>query len=269
MPHPRNRSGQCSGHAGGFRAWALWGVIFTLMLAGIAACADSFSVAEDDVGGWTLYDNFSSGSISSSKWTLDQTNPGDDVSVQSGELRTILTANGSQATFVSRLKFTDPDSINGIRSDVRVTAYTQNAGVVRSRLSGTFYNDGTAGATAGSFIGDIFAAYIVVDTSLSYFVLRMTDVSGTTFDTLQGGTVIDTISLGTTAQISLVWDGVDTFSFERDGTVLATFDPVTAGAPVAQSSANFPLKYIGSTGNFLGANPDGNVTGYFDNVYTQ
>ena len=76
------------------------------------------------------------------------------------------------------------------------------------------------------------------------------------------------VTLGTTAKLSLLWNG-SVFIFQLDNNTAVTFDPVAAGAPVAQAAPNDPFKAIG-TRAFLGTDlgAQGSITASFDNVGT-
>lgn len=216
-----------------------------------------------------LYDGFSAANIDTTKW-------------QGGDLSRTFTGGAVEFTqtqadqaWGNHLNFLDPDSIKGIKADVRLTTYTVTGTDpwYRAHIGGAFYNDGTLGGTElGSAVSDIFADVNMVGNEIFYRVVRCTDktcstTTGLTDDGSGSARIsMETITPGTAHTLMVKWDGA-LFTFQLDSQTPVTFDPIAAGAPVASVLANRGKKIIGTRANPATGDESGTLAAAFDNVF--
>ena len=85
-------------------------------------------------GGWTLYDDFSSGTIDPARWMVDDSSA--VISVENGEAKFVHQAGNPNDS--SWLQFPEPGKIKAIKADIRVGPCS---GDVRARVAGTSFSD--------------------------------------------------------------------------------------------------------------------------------
>ncbi|HEU4385152.1 MAG TPA: fibronectin type III domain-containing protein [Anaeromyxobacteraceae bacterium] len=181
------------------------------------------------------------------------------------------TSTGPAASMGQPIILANPSAVNAFQADLRVASYTASASVgTNSGVRGRFYNDGTAGAMAGSAVGDILALVVLRPPTqdVSYLVARcLTPTCSGAVGVIETG-VIAGVSVGTSVHNLLVkWDPTARrFTLGVDGTTVEV-DP-TVSAPVA-GPANAPLKDIfTSVGLPPTAGAGGSVDVRVNNVFT-
>ena len=123
----------------------------------IVGCFAAFILATQS-SSLTLYDDFSGTSIDKLKWKqaewVREIRDGKLVLKQASP--NPMVATGYPFNYQpNTLQFSDSNSVNSIQSDVTVLEYgIVNSAMIRARLGGIFYNDGTPG---GGYVGDIYA----------------------------------------------------------------------------------------------------------------
>jgi len=223
-----------------------------------------------------LHDDFATG-VDTTKWEQ-----GDHARFYQLTRDVKFTQSQSLRSRSNNLEFRNPGSVNAIRADVTVPSAdwvvtnSDTDSYQRGRLGGFFYNDGTitVGAETGSRISDIFAEIGMTDASVYYMVMRCTNVDCSAADNLSGVPLDPKVTVGSivadsTNKLSIDWDGA-LFHFQLNSDVEMTFDPVVAGAPVAQAFPNESLKVIGTRISMgAAALHDGSLSATFDNVETR
>jgi len=206
------------------------------------------------------YDDFSLGSIDSSKWIERELVREADE----GVLSSVLTASGAAQS--NSLTFSDQNGVTGIKADVTVTQAT-GAGNPRARLTGYFYKSSSApvGDYTGEVQGEIDLRWNGANLVAYWFVAKCTDSACNTSTDLQTGT-FGTVALPSTHTLSIVWDGT-IFTFGMDGAAPQTFDPRTA-APIVSPIPPEPWKIIGTRVS-PGVGAVGSIHATFDNVHIQ
>jgi hypothetical protein len=86
-------------------------------------------------GGWTLYDDFESGEIDDTKWSVDDSSA--DISTENGKARFIHKPG--RANDSAWLTFPVPEDIKAIKVDV---GFSYCSGDIKVRLCGSQYEDG-------------------------------------------------------------------------------------------------------------------------------
>lgn len=103
------------------------------------------------------FDDFSAGVLDPVRWRDREVRVEIEAEGANNVLRVVQRRTGSAIPY--HLGFADPNTINGMRADLRVDSATINAtdgnGEVRARISGTFFNDG-ATSGPGDQTGDVF-----------------------------------------------------------------------------------------------------------------
>jgi hypothetical protein len=194
----------------------------------------------DDFGG--MDGNSGPTELSVAKWIgtgSDSVRPsGGRLAIQSR-----VTSTGFQTGVADRLNFARPESINAIQADVAIPSFTPGAGA-HVGVQGTFYNDGSAGSTASSPLGDILAGVFLYRGSetAQYVVGRCANATCGALDMIVLGT-FEGVAVGAERHTVLVkWNpAIRRFTFGVDGNTV-TVDP-TSLAPVT-GPPNAPLKRI-------------------------
>lgn len=234
--------------------FSVLGLIPFIIVAALAlgACSD------DDDDPYVTYDDFTGAegeAPNSTKWTQVVTSPS-DVIISNNTMRASLLADGSLQDNNARLFMTaagSPGTTTGIQVDLLVGAVNIAGGNVRARLGGSFYSDRTLAGSAGSFVSDIFALiqvrnFIGLTGSADYRLVRCTDSTCSTVDTLVDHTSLGSVEAGTNHTYRIEVDTTTSvFTFRFDGTS-ATVDAAAAGAAYV-AAANNPSLQIGIRGS--------------------
>ena len=179
-------------------------------------------------GGTNRYDEFSSSTIDSTKWTAYEF----VREISGGKLRSsIRSSSASTSSNYNYLDFVDPSSINVIQAKVTPLTYenTQGADII-ARLGGRYYNDGTPG---GGYLGEVGAEVRIGGTGTNpvgqWVVWTYSDVDGSQTNGIASGDFTKAISLNNTYTLLLGWDG-NRFTFHLDDEVLH-YTPTTSINP--------------------------------------
>ena len=89
-----------------------------------------FAFSTNALAGWELYDNFSSGSIDTGRWNIDDTSA--TISIDNGQAK-FIHQNGNPNDSSYLLFNQSPSNIVGIKADVLIESCT---GDVRARIAG-------------------------------------------------------------------------------------------------------------------------------------
>jgi hypothetical protein len=176
-----------------------------------------------------LYDDFSSASIDSTKWT----NYEFVREISGGKLRSKARSSSAYTSFVNNeLAFVNPLLIDNFKTKVTLVDYQNPQGLFQlAGISGAFYNDGTPG---GGRIGDVVAEILIggrgSNPGAGWRVYKYTNADGTTADQLASGSFITPVILGNTYTLSFGWNG-STFTF-KFANEMATYTPATSINPV-------------------------------------
>ena len=182
-----------------------------------------------------------------------------------------VTNTGVSATVGQNILLANPAAVNAIQVDLRVAARTGGASAfTNTGVRGRFYNDGTAGGTPGSALGDIFAAVFLNGASdtISYTVARCQNpVCSGGLGPIGGGTFTGTTVGNGVHSVLVKWDPVaQRFTFGLDGTTVDV-DP-TGTAPVV-GPANAPLRDVfTAAGPPAAAGATGSIDVRVNNVFT-
>ncbi len=219
----------------------------------------------------TPYDDFSGTSIDKTKWRQ-----GDWVrEIDSANQRLLIRhASPSPAAIAgysywdsNNMSFVDPTSINSMQVDVTIIqADITNQGKTAARLTGIWYNDGTAG---GGRIGDIVGEVSLVKDSTGLYAawdaVRLTSTDGTAGSVLGSGKFTKSISAGTTYTLYLSYNaGLNQFTFRVDDEE-KTCGP--AGLPTPVGGASVPRRLFGTRVDVPNPASPGYISAAFDNVY--
>ncbi len=196
---------------------------------------------------------------------------GNSMQVINGQLEVSLDTN--DMTRKIHLDVVNPDTVTSISAVVSVDGYSAYGTAPLARLRGVFYNDGTAGNTPGSNVGDIWAGMVMNNTQVSYKILRCMDATCDVSTSLTGtgtNTIMGTVSLHEQHTLSVAWDPTNKFfTFQLDSSPTVTVDPTTVNpsspAPVAKSTANRSFKGVGVRINAV-PGQNGSMLAHFDNV---
>jgi hypothetical protein len=246
-----------------------------ILVGGPVTIAASFDNVTTQSG---LYDAFSTATLDDTKWRTSDSQPNINVGlelvrdVSGGKLRSKLRQYDS--TQSNNLSVTNPGNYRSAAADVTVKTYTVTGAASANMNAGigiTGYNDGTAGAVAGSNIGDIFGTISMSDTAAQYSVARCTtancsslaNISGTGTD---GLVPIKSVTLGSTHTLYVDWNpSAHVFTFQLDSDPPVVYDPIANGAPVASALPNLPFLNLRTRANL--ANGDtGLIDAVFDNA---
>lgn len=185
--------------------------------------------------------------------------------ISNGVLESALRQFGSNRS--NSLNFIDPVAVAAIEADVTVTDVANTGATARARLSGYFYDDGTAGA---GDIGEVYASIEIRHDGTKLVVITSVfacgdEVCNTGTDLHFDSTTFGPIALGETHALSIAWDEVSnefTFGFDGATNIFNT----TAGAPFVGPSQS-PWMVIGTRiSGISGPDEGGSITATFDNV---
>jgi hypothetical protein len=217
--------------------------------------------------GNTSYDDFATnpGRIDLTKWVS-----GELVRSPRGGRLAIRQAHRDTASS-SALRLENAESHRAISAEVAVQEFESTGANVRMRLLQFLYNDGTTGAAPGSRVGDIGAEVSMNNTEAFVMVFRCTNADCTTGTLLTNPSGNGRVSLGATAlgsrhMLYLAWDGAKVTA-QLDARAPLVFDPVAAGAPIANPVASTPFVTVGSRVT-AASGQRGYVRGTIDQVRT-
>jgi hypothetical protein len=156
---------------------------------------------------WEFYDDFESG-LDYTKWNSWHPN----ASILAGQLWVALGDSVGRAH--GGLTFTNPLEIRGIKADITVDAISHQDGPPVAQIRGTFFNNG---------VGDVSASISVKGNTVycglsqQYWSEHQTvKWDNLPLDDLHDGTLLESISAGTTITASIDWDG-STLTFTANG----------------------------------------------------
>jgi hypothetical protein len=215
-----------------------------------------------------LYDDFQQPAIDSNKWS-----PWEFVrKIQDEKFLSETTAYGSRVT--NNLTIKNPGSINYIEADVTVKEIAGDLGATgidnfanpNARLSGFFYNDGSASGP-GSYKGEVQGLIRIRPYNgqlwVYYYVWKSANDEGTIWTTLAWGSFPSPVSLNTPYKLSVQFDQTSkTFTFKVGADAMTWTSTDTIHTP------NIPFKAIGTDVYFTGLEAQlyGKISATFDNV---
>jgi hypothetical protein len=213
----------------------------------------------------TDYDTFNGTAINYSKWENQEF----IREIRSNKLFSRVRAYAS--TQNNHLYVKTPGGIYNLEAAVTLINATAPHDAIQTTtasagLAGVFYNDGTVGS--GS-VGDVMAQVRLEGSSgqlrARYYVIRYTAADSSTWDTLDSGTIIPSISLNTAYTLSIRFDqGSKKFTFTAGPT--ASYEtptmPGTLNAP--KSDWKSLRTYVQAPEGFVG-----NVAAYFTDAKTR
>ena len=209
----------------------------------------------------TLYDNFSSNLLDSSKW-----NEGEFVrEVSQGKLVMILHNSPTEEYIRKTSPFLNPSSINTIEFDITLSAVTLDSGTDPesfARVDGRFYN----AQNSGTERGDIWAGLYIGDRGSGlevwWYVSEATDDGGNNWDDKGSGSldVPGGISYNQSYTVKIDYDGANKFTFTVAGVSNSFTGPVRQGAAYTKYKALETIVYTN------GGAGDGSISALFDNV---
>ena len=212
-------------------------VIFTVII---------FAFSTNALADWELYDNFSSGSIDSGRWNIDDTSA--TISVDNGQAK-FIHQNGNPEDSSYLIFNLNPENILGIKADVLIETCT---GDVRARIAGYSGNVGE------NHVWSVLQlqpseARIYTSASLEGPPPDYTQVENFHYAQYERPITV----IGASCNLAMVFLS-DKITYEVDGLGEIAYNYVSAIAP---AGGNF--KAIGTRST----NGDGPCTVYFDNVY--
>lgn len=215
-----------------------------------------------------LYDDFGKASLDPYKWnTWESINE-----IQNGKLVSEAVSHGTRST--NNLNFANPASIAYIQADVTITTAEGNLGksgvnnctMPTARITGTFYNDGSA-TGPGSSKGDVQAAIRIApyNNQLRVFwnLWKALDDAGTNWSSMSEGEFTKPVKLNTTYTLSVGFNSdAQLFTFQIGST------PIYWGTEDMVNPTNVPWKAIGTDVQIVGTATDlyGKVVATFANV---
>lgn len=189
------------------------------------------------------YDDFESGPpIDPAKWKdAEKTRR-----ILGGELGLHLREEAG-AGAINALQIADPSVALGVQATVRIDAYNDATGAAGAGISGAFYVD-TAGNT-------IHARLMMTNTKVQYFIESCS--AGVCTPTGGTGTVGNPVTQGEPHTLSLTWNGVNTFVFQKGFDPSVTVD-LSSFNPFGSSTAGFREVLVSGT--------SATITAAFDNI---
>jgi hypothetical protein len=164
-----------------------------------------------------LYDDFSSSTIDSTKWTSYEI----ATEISGGKLRSKLrTSSTSTAAFIStNLNFLYPSQIHSIKAKITPTIFQNSLGTdIMARIARQFYHDNTPGTgNTGDIGGLVGIGGTGTNPVAQWLAYRLTDDTGQNWEVLASGTFSKTVVLGDTYNSFLAWNGSQfTFRFDDE-----------------------------------------------------
>jgi hypothetical protein len=208
-----------------------------------------------------LYDDFSSPTIGSTKWTAYEF----VREIHDGKLRSKIRSSSAYTSFVNNeLLFAYPKLINAIQANVTLLDYQNPQGLFEvADISGTFFNDGTpGGGQIGDLVGQVFIGGNGVNPIAAWRVYKYTDVAGNVAETVASGAFTTSVVLGNTYTLFLAWDG-NKFTFKFD-TEEAYYTPVISINPVHVPFRRVRTQIVPGTDK-----KDGTIEALFDDVMVE
>ena len=212
-----------------------------------------------------IYDDFEGACIDPNRWV----NLEFVRYIQNGTLKSELTQIGT--THSNTLNFIDPASVSRFQADVTVSEVQNASARPRARVTGFFFNDGTAGSSrAGEVQGEIAIRHNGSGLEVAYFIGRCNDDPCASFSTLHfNNTTFGPVSFNQTYTLSIAFDAAArTFTFWFDGQTTDVLVPVSFAAQVLPSQytsrTGFRFKGIGT--RISGTHPGVFIKSSFDNV---
>jgi len=164
------------------------------------------------------------------------------------------------------LSFVDPTSVISMQVEVTILeANITSQGKTAARLTGLWYNDGTAG---GGRIGDIVGEVSLVKDSTGLYaawdVVKLTSTDGIAGSVLGSGKFTTPISAGTAYTLYVSYDsGLNQFTF-KVGTEATTFGRVVFRH---RRRCERPRRLFGTRVDVSNSASSGYIAAAFDNVY--
>ncbi len=222
----------------------------------------AFTLGINTVAAKTLYDDFSSTYLDSSKW-----NQGEFVrEVSQGKLVMILHNSPTEEYIRKRAPFVDPSSINTIECDIMLSATMLDSGDNSESfvwVDGRFYN----AQNSGTEKGDIWAGLYIGDRGNGleawWVVNEATDDDGNNWDDKGSGSLnIPGLSYNQSYTVKIDYDGANEFTFTVAGESNSFTGPDRQGVEYTKYKALETIVYT------EGGAGDGYVSASFDNVLT-
>ena len=243
-----------------------------------------------------LYDDFKTDSLDPLRWfgaEQARFSKGNKLHLMQRNWPLVISDSGA-TPFSYNENFRNPSFITAIKARVTVKelevsscAANTSVGDSRARLTGAFFNVGTA--SPPSAIGDAIAQIRVIRRSDSTDAARVLRVEGvvtqcTNADCSMGADIgpiveLGTVRIGTAVTLEMQWDALnDRFLFSRDegkmtgSVVYGAFLNASTGQPIQDSSPPGSLNKSLSTRMFVpncasGPRISGMVDASFDNVF--
>jgi hypothetical protein len=199
-----------------------WKGLSTRVQANNANSSSYISATFDNVyKNGALYDDFSSSTIDSTKWTAYEF----VREISNGKLRSkIRSSSASTGGINNTLSPRFPRSINTIQAKATLLDYQNPHGLLAlADISGAFYNDGTAGGgQIGDVVGHVYIGWVGgagVGPVAGYDVYKYTTTDGSAYDVLASGTFSTPVTPGpgNAYTLFLKWDGSKiTLRFESE-----------------------------------------------------
>jgi hypothetical protein len=205
-----------------------------------------FALSTSALAGWELYDNFSSGTIDTQRWSVDDSSA--TISVENGQAK-FVHQSGHPNDSGYLLFNQNPENILGIKTDVVIESCS---GDVRTRLAGYSGKVGENHVWSGIQLKPS-NQIIYTNTSLEGPPPDYTYLHDLHYAHYQSPITVTGVSFN----LSMVFSN-DKITYEVDGLGKIAYKYTT---PVAPADDNF--RAIGTRSS----NGDGPCTVYFDNVY--
>jgi len=205
-----------------------------------------FAFSTNALAAWELYDDFSSGSINTGRWNIDDTSA--SISVDNGQAK-FIHQNGTPNDSNYLLFKQTPENILGIKADVFIESCT---GDVRTRIAGY---SGIVGENHVWSALQVQPSYEKIYTSTG---LEGPPPTYTWVEELHYAQYARPITVtGVSFNLTMVFSN-DRITYEVDGRGKIVYKSATAIPPTGGD-----FKAIGTRST----NGDGPCTVYFDNVY--
>jgi hypothetical protein len=187
----------------------------------IQVTGSDYIIAYDTIKPPTIFDDFSSGIIDTSKWSFTAPNLNPPLLVSTdGKLIIENSIANSASSKGSGLLFKNPIGINSYKAKVKILAFDNpNGGLATAELGGFFYNDtfSTPNYTSGE--GNIFARVSIGGYGTTpiarYGIIRTKDKNYTQFETLKTDIIPVPINVSDEHTLFIRWNGSE-FTFSVD-----------------------------------------------------